>query len=166
MAKISGVHVNTVAFIKDVKTSGTAGGTLTGGVYQTRTLNTLEDPSGVVTSLVANQFTLGAGIYEIDFSAPAYSGTNNLLQLHKVKIQNITDAVAAILGSSEYNERIAGGGVATNRSGGKGKITITSTKTFELQHRCATTMTTTGAGVNTSFGDDEVYAIVKITKLG
>jgi hypothetical protein len=47
----------------------------------------------------------------------------------------------------------------------KGTITIATTKTFELQHRCTTTRTTDGFGVSAAFGDSEVYAQIKIIKL-
>jgi len=58
-------QMRSVAYIKDIKTNGTAGGTFTNG-RQTRVLNTLEDPMGIVTSLSSNQFVLPAGRYAIE----------------------------------------------------------------------------------------------------
>jgi hypothetical protein len=153
-----------IATLSDVKASGTDGGTFTGGSYQTRTLNTIEDSTGIVTSLASNQFTLSTGQYYIEFSAPAYAG-GDVVQSHKAKIRNITDSTDAIIGSTELNRRVSSASVSSNRSVGNGYITITSTKTFELQHRCGLTATGNGFGANANFGDNEVYSIVKITKV-
>jgi hypothetical protein len=152
-----------IATISDVKASGTAGGTATSGSYQTRTLNTLSDPTGIVTSLSSNQFTLPAGEYFIEGTAPAY-----WCEQHKTKIRNITDSTDAILGSSEYI-RSAGGAAnsaqSSTRSSFSGTITISSSKAFELQHRVSLTVASEGYGVASSFGESEVYSILKITKV-
>ena len=47
----------------------------------------------------------------------------------------------------------------------KGEITISSPKTFEIQHRAELTSVTSGFGVSSNFGVDEVYTQVKIRKL-
>ena len=153
----SGTSTVAVAFIKDVKTSGTAGGTATAGSYQTRTLNTLEDPSGIVTSLSSNQFTLPAGTYVIEASAPAQYVT-----AHKIKVRNITDSTDQIIGSSERAEN--SGPVVTTRSNAFGRFTIAASKTFEIQHRVQNTKSTDGFGNPSSFSDSEIYTIVKITR--
>jgi hypothetical protein len=148
-----------IATLSDVKASGTAGGTATSGSYQTRTLNTLSDPSGIVTSLASNQFTLPAGEYYIEASAPAcFVGS------HKAKIRNVTDAVDAIIGTSEVIQSSTTGEAQT-RSIISGSITLSSIKTFELQHRVVVTRATDGFGQECVFGDNEVYSIIKITKV-
>lgn len=149
-----------IATLSDVKASGTQGGTATSGSYQTRTLNTLSDPTGIVTSLASNQFTLSAGTYYIEASAPHY-GLNSQ---HRTKIRNVTDSIDAILGSNEYPSNSASVGVQT-RSIVVGTIEITSSKVFELQHRVGITQATNGFGVSCAFGDNEVYSIVKIQKI-
>jgi microcystin-dependent protein len=146
-----------IATLSDVKASGTAGGTATAGSYQTRTLNTLSDPSGIVTSLASNQFVLPAGEYYIEVSAPAAA-----VGRHKIKIRNITDSTDSILGTAEFTAVAA---TYTTRAFLSGNIVISSSKSFELQHRVETTKTSDGFGVATSFGDSEVYSIVKITKV-
>lgn len=153
-----------IAIISDVKASGTAGGTATAGSYQTRTLNTLSDPTGIVTSLASNQFTLPAGEYYIEASAPVLATGSTSPGHHKVRLQNISDASTAILGMSQrnFNSGIAIG--VTNTSTLSGNVVVSSAKTFELQHRVETTATS-GFGSATSFGDSEVYSIVKITKV-
>lgn len=146
-----------IATITDVKASGTSGGTATSGAYQTRTLNTLLDPSGILTSLTANQFVLSAGEYYIEAWSLAYQCDG-----HKNKIRNITDSTDAILGSSVRSSNTDS---ITNPALLAGYVTITASKTFELQHRVATTKATDGFGQAVSFGDSETYAMVKITKV-
>jgi hypothetical protein len=148
-----------IATLSDVKASGTPGGTATSGSYQTRTLNTLSDPSGIVTSLASNQFTLPAGEYYIEASAPVYY-TN----AHKIKIRNITDSTDAIIGTAVRALASGGDGDSTPAIL-SGYISISNSKTFELQHRVSSTWATTGFGIACSFGDNEVYALVKITKV-
>lgn len=147
-----------VAYLSDVKASGTAGGTCTAGSYATRTLNTEDDQSDFLT-LSGNQFTLPSGEYIIEGSAPAFRVDN-----HKAKIRNITDAADALLGTTNYSTA----GTSTSgdsRSFINGRLVITSSKTFELQHRCTTTLATQGLGVASVYGDNEVYSQLKITKV-
>lgn len=145
-----------VAVIKDVKPNGTVGGTFTTGSWQTRDLNTISG-SGFA-SLSSNQFTLQPGTYEIDASAPAY-----YVSAHKCKIRNITDASDAIIGQNAYAESAGNGDFTQSRA--FDKITITSTKVFEVQHRGGATRASDGFGGSLSFGVDEVYTQVIIRKL-
>lgn len=153
---LSATPVNKVAYIKDVKASGTDGGTSTLGSYQTRTLNTVEGDTEIV-SLSSNQFTLGAGKYEIEAYVPGAS-----LQYHKAKLRNITDSSDALIGTSEYADPTY---LGYNSSKIIGEIDISASKTFEVQHRSSATISTFGFGRATTFGDSEVYTVVKITKL-
>ncbi len=145
-----------IAYLSDVKPSGTAGGSSVAGT-QTRTLNTIVDNTGIVTSLVANQFVLPAGTYSIEASAPATSS-----EQHRIRLRNISDSLTAIVGSSEYIQSTAN---VTTRSLLSGEITITSLKTFELQHYITTIRTTNGLGVALASGENEVYSMLKITKI-
>lgn len=147
-----------IATISDVKASGTAGGTATSGAYQTRTLNTLDDPTGIVSSLASNQFTLAAGEYYVEASAPAY-----FVDVHQTKIRNITDSADSIIGTTEFAN--FGTQFPQTRSFVVGKVIITSTKTFELQHRPQTTRATNGFGIDNPFGNNNVFSIVKIIKV-
>lgn len=146
-----------VAYLKDVKSSGTNGGTFTAGSYQTRTLNTLEDPDGIVTSLSSNQFTLPAGNYEIHGEGIAHA-----VFKHKLKIRNITDSTDDIIGMTCEENNVS---FEHGRAVVMGRLTLAGSKTFELQHRCVVTRGTDGYGIAAGFGDSEVYAIVKITKV-
>jgi hypothetical protein len=144
-----------IAYLSDVKASGTGGGANTAGT-QTRTLNTIVDSTGIVTSLSANQFTLPAGTYSI------YAlGVAVFCNGHKIRIRNITDGVTSLIGSSEFSQNTS---MAVNTSSTiNGEIVITSPKVFELQHYTATSGGSFGQ--TTASGESEIFAQVKITKI-
>lgn len=158
-----------VAYLKDIKSSGTAGGTFTSGAWQSRVLNTLEgsnswisiDTEGATkttgTDGTARRFTLEAGTYEIEGSASAYA-----VNRHKAKLRNITDAIDEIIGSGEFGTTSDNGHA---KSDVEGTITLVSAKTFEIQHYCETTTLNTGFGVPSTFAVVEVYAQISIRKL-
>lgn len=151
------VPVPLVAYLKDVKPSGTAGGTFTAGSWQTRTLNTVEGDSSIV-SLSGNQFVLGPGRYEIEASAPAFN-----VSQHKTRIRNITNVSTSSVGSSEQSPPSS---YTQTLSLLKTVITLTSSKVFELQHYCGSTSATLGFGVATNSGESEIYSQISIKKIG
>ena len=147
-----------IAYLKDKKGNTAPSGTFSSGAYRTRDLNNLTGDSSFVT-LSSNQFTLEAGTYDIEGSAPA-SGSGGAIKSHKVKIRNISDSSDALIGTAENHNILTGSG--QTRSFIFGQIVITSSKTFEVQHRCSAS----GAfGIGAGFGDSEVYAQIKITKI-
>ena len=146
------------AFIKDVKPNGTSGGDFNSGSWVTRVLNTVEGDSSFLT-LSSNQFTLSAGEYLVEASAPAQRVDN-----HTAKLYNITDAADVIIGTTARTSSTSD--LTINRSVLGGKLVIDSSKTFEIQHYCQTSrIGLVGFGGASSFGVDEVYTVVKITKL-
>ena len=148
-----------IAFLKDYKAANTTGGTFTAGADQTRDLNTLEGDTSFIL-LDTDQFTAIPGEYEIWASAPLYD-----CELSRAWVQNITDSITEILGSSEYSIATAAHG--PSHSFMVGYLIISSTKTFEIQHRCTVTSTANngfGIAVNLN-GEQELYTQVKITKL-
>ncbi len=151
-----GVPVPRTCYIKDVKPSGTDGGTFTSGAWQTRDLNTLEGDTEFV-SLDSNQFVLEVGKYEIEAEANA-----NEVDGHKIKLRDVDNSIDIIIGVN--NEARLSGNAATVSSL-KGVLEITTSTVFEIQHRCDTTKTTNGFGKSVSFGVDEIYTQVKITKV-
>ena len=146
-----------VAIIADVKGYNVNGGTFTLGAWRTRDLNTeLDDPSNIVT-IASNQFTLQAGTYLVEWSAPAY-----LTDRHSTRLQNITDSVTEGIGASEYTSV----DVQTS-SVGSSVVTLISAKAFEIQHYAAVTSGTWGFGINSNVsGQNSVYTLVKIHKIG
>lgn len=142
--------------LRDEKAQNTSGGTFTNGADRTRTLNTEAVDTGNHCSLSSNQFTLDAGTYRIRAIVPAFAVGRN-----QAWLQNVTDATTVIVGTSVYAQS------ATALSGSEsvieGRFTIASSKAFEIQHRCETTVATRGFGVEGNF-KTEVYTIVRIEK--
>jgi hypothetical protein len=151
-----GVPVSRTAYIKDVKSSGTSGGTFTSGSWQTRDLNTLSGDTEFV-SLSSNQFTLEPGKYEIEASAPTYQ-----VNSHKLLLKDISTGVYDKLGSSEYSDTSS---ASTGKSILKTTIELTNSTSFEIQNRCGSTKSGNGFGVQSAFGVDEIYTQVKIKKV-
>jgi hypothetical protein len=145
-----------VAYLSDVKTSGSDAGASSGGVWQTRTLNTLVDNTGLVTSLSANQFTISKGVYMIEASAPAYTANR-----HKIRLFNVTDNGRALVGTAAFTNSADG---VTTRSYLAGEVSISTSKTFRIDHYIQTANASNGLGVNAS-NEDEIFTTVKITKI-
>jgi hypothetical protein len=145
-----------IAVLRDEKAASTNGGTLTANTWNVRDLNTISDPSSIVTSLTSNSFTLPAGTYKITASAPIYN-----TGYHKIALQNTTDSTFPIIGSAEYSYQ------TTTRSHLTGIITIASAKSFYLVHRTGSSNSlSSDLGLaSVSLGSVEVYAIVEIEKL-
>ena len=146
-----------IAYLSDQKASGTAGGSSVALTQNIRTLNTIIDSTGIVTSLASNQFVLPAGTYNVEASAPSVASNSN-----KLRLRNVTDSTTSIIGQSEYNQASS---IVQVRSFLSGEVTITSSKTFQLEHYTTTARATDGLGVQTTTGENEVYAQVKITKV-
>lgn len=155
---LAAVPVQKVAYLKDVKASGTHGGTSTSDVIHQRDLNDLSGDTSFV-SLASNQFTLQPGKYEIKASAPCYEGARHQIFLH--------DGTSYVLdGTSEV---VTNGSGNQTRSFLEGNVEITTATTYQIKHWIQTGVTTTGLGFSASTGSNpqstEVYTQVKITKL-
>jgi len=142
-----------IATLSDVRASGTEGPLSVIG-QNTRVLQTIVDTTGLVTSLVSNQFVLPAGTYYFEGAGVSYNNTGYT----RLRIRNITDSVTSVLGLSTYNAN-------TNiqyQSVLVGEVVITSAKTFELQHY---TSASQRFGLSLTMGESEVFAQLKITKI-
>jgi hypothetical protein len=148
---------NGVLHVRDEKSAGSDGGTFTAGAWQTRTLNTVITNTISGASLSSNQITLPAGIYDVQARAPGHQ-----VETHQTRLQNITDAVTVILGTTVRSRATS----ATDGSADStllARLELTTTKVFELQHRCNTTGTTFGFGVgNANTWDICVFASVHV----
>lgn len=141
----------------DQKTANSDGGTFTSGAWRTRTLNTTRTNEITGASLASNQITLPAGTYFIQASAPAFA-----VNSHKARLQNITDGTTTLVGTSEWAQNSTG----ASCSFVNGRFTIAAEKDFELQHRCLTSVNTTGFGVAADLDSHvEVYSDVMIWKV-
>lgn len=142
-----------IAVLSNQQSASTGGGTFTSGAWRTCPLNTINDnPDSIVTSLSSNQFTLGAGSYWIDATQQAYEP--NYWQL---RIYNTSDSSEEFVGHVLRN--LAGYGQGSNLTI-SGRVTIASSKTFELQARCNLN---SSFGVPAGFGTER-YATVNIFK--
>jgi hypothetical protein len=149
------VAFESYAVIADQKTSNTDAGTFSSGDWRTRDLNTeLFDPDGIV-SISSNQFTLGAGTYYMVAYAPAHR-----VDKHIARVRNVTDSVDVAFGTSEVANN---GTYNTSTSKVFARVTITSSKAFEVQHKCETTFTDRGFGWGVGFSVEK-YTVVEIFK--
>jgi len=144
-----------IAYLSDVKAAATDGGTSVATTWTTRVLNTLVDPTGIVTSLASNQFILPVGTFEIEFSSPFYNGGNA-----KARIRNITDSTTSLVGDGGFSNTNG-----STKSIGRGQITVNSPKTFEIQYYCSTAQATSGLGGAVGGSEVETYSQVKITRI-
>ena len=147
----------TYAIVTDVKSIASNGGTFDDGAWRTRTLNTLDGNAGSDVVLGGNQLTLLAGTYRINASCPAYR-----TQSHQARLQNITDGITILMGTSAFARDQNNGDVT--RSFITGYFTIASTKIVEIQHRSERTQNNTGFGIASGFGS-EVYTTVILQKI-
>ena len=148
-----------VAFVKDVKPSGTNGGTTVGRTTdytQKRDLNTLEgDIAGVGVTLSSNQFTLPAGKFEFDFDSIFYKPASA-----QCKIYNVTDSKTVAISNSLYGDT----GDATNvNPRGFGSVTLTKSTVFELRFYVISG-DTSGLGNGLSTGENNTFSQIKITR--
>lgn len=149
---------NPVAIIKDVKPAGTEGGTATAGAWYDRTLNTLENPYGIVSDLSANKFTLPRGRYLIE-------GFGCFMRTRAAQNRIIGSLGTEILGSSTWSD------VATDTASipapFSGIINLVTSEQFSLQYRVQDTRATYGlggGGVGNTWSNHS-FAEIKITKL-
>lgn len=147
-----------IAFIKDLKPNGTVGGTCDAakGWEQIRDLNSLSGDTSIV-SLENNQFTLVAGTYIVEANAPAYLDGS-----HKAILVNAATSAFVLIGSNARSHNVAGG---MEPSIIMGQITVAAPTSFIIKHRCSSTLLNTGFGLPSSFGVEEVYSQIKITKI-
>ena len=145
------------AILADVKANSTNGGTFTAGAWRTRDLNTeIADPDGIV-SISSNQFTLAAGSYLIKARCPAFN-TN----AHQTRLYNESDTNVEQVGTISFVN--ANSGHVVTDSFCLARVTISGSKTFEIQHYAAITSATYGFGVSGNMGNSMIYTTVEIYK--
>lgn len=146
-----------ILHVQNQQASGTNGGTFTSGAWQTRVLNTVLTNLITGASLASNQITLPSGTYRI-----IAFGATNACDRHQMRWQNTSDGTTTITGLSSVS---SGTLYSSGLADVVGVFTISSSKIFELQHRCQSTRATEGFGLPGSWGT-EVYADVFIEKIG
>ena len=142
-----------IAYLRDERATGVMGGPCTAGSWQQRTLNVLGGDTNFI-SLSSNRFVLQPGKYFIDVTAPGYA-----VNSHQAKLIQVETASDVILGSTAFS-----GTAAMTSSYISGEIVVTTSSTFEIQHRCSTTRTVSGFGAAANFGNNEIFTQVKIIR--
>lgn len=142
------------ALYRDEKAQNTVGGTLTAGSWGTRTLNT-ESVDNIVggASVAANQVTLPAGTFRFRGAAPFYR-----VGACQVRLQNITDATTAALGTVRNSGNSGTGAVVQCEV--SGRFTIAAPKAFELQYQIGASVGTSDGGPVGNFAT-EVYSFLE-----
>lgn len=144
--------------VQDQRTSGTNGGSVTGGAWYGRTLNTVVDNTITGASLGSNQITLPAGTYDLD----AFCSFGTIGGAARIRLRNVTDGTTiaeGLNGSAQASG--AGGGVAVL----KGKFTLGATKVLAIEARTGGSQANTGDGLPLSSGAVEIYSDIHIRKV-
>jgi len=165
--------------IRDERSSGTTGDTLTDATWNTRTIQT-EKTDDLTITLSGNQFALAAGTYWVQGSVKTSITGGRARDIgqsfvSQIRLRNITDTTTALVGESFYWNNSFGGDNATVFGDTvdvvhpiMGQFTIAGTKTFELQNYVDQTNWTSPiikGGRNASSGENEVYLDLVIWKL-
>ena len=151
------------AVIQEQQPEGTLGGTFTAGAWQVRALNTtVSVAGGDVSTASLPSITLSSGTWRVQGFAHGFRCAVN-----QTRFQNTTDGTTAIIGQSVYAQTT---GTATNSNSMLlGTFTISSSKTFQLQHRCSNTEASDGFGFTAAkapaWGENEVYSEVIIQRI-
>lgn len=146
--------------VAEVLASTTNAGSATSNTWNLRNINTVQyDDTGAVTTPGSGTFTLPAGAYVVDISAPASTAYN-----HKIRLTNVTDSLV-YYGTAEWSQST--GIQAQTRSFLKCKFTITATKTFKVDHwidQAGGNSYDLGVASNIS-GISEIYCMASFLKL-
>jgi len=163
-----GTSTTKIAILQEKYVSGINGGTFTSGAWRDRVLTDSNDPESIVGG-VPSLFTLEAGTYKINWSAPAHAVDSHQSKLLYADNNSFTNS-SEKLGSSEacHDPILEGNNNIQTRSFGETILTLTQTTFFKIQHRCSDTQATNGfgvpAGVYGSSGN-EIYTQVVIQDL-
>lgn len=145
------------AYLADVKTVNTSGGSSSSGSRATRDIAVVSDPDSIITSVTSNKFKLEVGEYFIVYRTPAFkSGA-----LHSW-LYNVTASTDAINGRSAYADTSSSVQID---SGGSKLITIAAQTEFKIQIQVGVSQASNGLGVASNMGSSEVYTEAWVYKL-
>ena len=158
------ISATRTVYIKHVESSGVSGGTYpTANTWQTRTLNTVEGDTSF-SSLSSNQITLEPGTYDISASSTVFAISKNMIRLRE-----ITDTEPVLYGMARITRDNTNpiDVDADTAASLDTRFTITTTRTFQLEHAGVIVNTDVGAfGVDLGLAPaPNTYAVVKITKI-
>lgn len=163
--------------IRDERSSGTAGDTMTTSTWNTRPLNTeVTDDLGITTT--SNQMSLPAGTYLVwvdaitGFVGNPERGTTEFIT-SKLRLRNVTDSTTLVNGIAErfsLNDDGGGNNEAADQTVHTtlfGRFTLGGTKTVELQNWVTNSYSSpvTRNGRAISSGENEIYTDLRLWKL-
>ena len=144
------------ALFEDQKAASTNGGASTSGSWLTRTLNT-EVYDDIGLTLGSDQISLAAGDYQADAWAAFYRS-----DACRIRVRDVTNSVTLVVGDNSYANNTNLGSVMAELHG---RFTLADTATIELQYRVTVGTGTNGLGVQTNWGEVEIYAGLGLTRL-
>ena len=109
-----------------------------------------------IVSISSNEFTLAAGAYLIHWSAPGYQ-----VNVHVTRLYDVTNSAVIQYGTSAFSHDQNS---TTNRSFGWARVAPSGSTAYKLEHRCSNTVTDSGFGERSSFGNINIYAEILILK--
>ena len=137
---VKDVGTTKIAIIQDEKPESTNGGTVSNvDTWIVRDLNTITDPNSVgITSATDGKFSLPAGSYAINFSAPAFHVDEFQARLAYNSNENFSGTTNYVYGSSQFSGFTASslGDItshSTDRSRGDAIVNLTSETWFRIE---------------------------------
>ena len=145
------------AIVAEIRSGTSDAGTLTANTWMTRAINTeIADPDGIV-SISSNQFTLQAGTYLIEWSAPAWR-----CDRHTTRLYDVTNSAARGNATIEFSQD--SGSYTQSSSRGFARVTISGATVYKLETKGNVTKSNDGLGVDPNNLASCIYAMAKIYK--
>lgn len=153
-----------IALVSNVLTSNAATQSIAGSTWTAVNMNTLSDPSGVVTSLSSNQISIQPGQYYIESLVNIVQNSAATPTNSHTRLRNITTGTTALIG--QKTQHINSALVTDIVSACQGYVTVNSATVFELQ-----AWASSGGGANignatsADSSENKTPVLLKITKI-
>jgi hypothetical protein len=163
--------------IRSEFSSGTTGGSLSTGTWNTREIQTEKtDDLGITTT--SNQMSLVAGTYYVEVTAVTnFAGTldrgTSEIATSQLRLRNVTDSTTLIVGQGARLSIVDDGGGNNEigdfslTTGLSGRFVLAGTKNVEIQNwtTCNFASPVIKGGKAISSGENEVYLDLKLWKI-
>lgn len=146
-----------IATVKRLQASNVSGYPATAGAWTALVLDTINDPSGIVTSLAANQITLPAGTYHV-------RGLQILFSVNdaQIRLRDVSGGVTYASSGNAYSPLSSSITTAILSE----VFTINNTTTLTLQYQVQTTNATNGLNaMSSNFGEAKDGTKLEIQKI-
>jgi hypothetical protein len=147
--------------VSETQTSGTQSGSSTSGSWITRVLNTKDNDTASIATLVSGTggVTLPIGTYLTKASAPFVS--QGFVQ---IRLQNLTTSTTLIIGQNSFLGADSGGVATGGLAFLSGQFVLSASNAVAVQYQVGVSHSTEGLGAAASFGT-EVYTVAEFTKV-